>query len=1298
MDSLLVLGGEVQIMLSRPVNQLYVTSLRGATSPVVRTTSSLQTTLTICLSLVLLWGSESAFSMWTAEGASSADGAGIAYHPEWYREAWPSQPSELTESILVSLEPISGTSPPDGVQREGDCFFRRIHGVFRVPGTFASHNALKLGLVKPEALTILFQSDEDCIVFRYYPDYCQSWVAYRASVERLDDDRTWQTNALLATDQGRYRRSGTGSVIVFWENGSLVLARGGIRLMTVPFRGRPGEIRLAGKTLLRELRWLDGVPPPPVDRESVFPDTSPTTFFLSSVLTVNGSFPAGQQWERWGGFKDVIVQWDESGEITLAAEDAKERAYLAFPIAVKGVCDIIFRVRDASPGTGLFLADSDRRPIGGLGFYRHTQSGKLLFGFHAAQDDSWDRGVDPRKPLALTDGSQFLRITVAAGTMRYWVSADGKVWSLVEPASSNVDRRPAYCGLFITKGTQRRISLRDIYVYEGMIPLRDDLVRLTTEVPDRVLAAPDWDRWCEAVILSCPDTTTLRDWRMACAFRSIGENPPPHVGQPVLEQLWDDLLDCDGSPTEKLACSAVFARLVSLSDWGIYERLTPRLRRLAWQLAIEDANGAFTTAMDHWLRLPYWAQWRLPVFFADLYRHEMFSALGENDMEHLRQLSCCVQWAAVPGCDVVSDELRYLAQLTMSRVQSDGVGPSVPNSQVRQPLVVAATRSVYNFSREIEDALANADDQHVAHLVLLAGREETQALYQDLRDRNRWSSFSLFLRDLFATRPEVRQLVVEKGQELGKVQLRQAQSLGREDFAEQVLDRFPDTPIGAEAALWLGDRYLVLGDRTRAAAYYGRIGADAPSHVTSALLDRTTVCPSILKLVERDRRTDPEDVAVCLQDTRIIDQDVGCHLWESFRRGQSRFTLRPRFAVESPSIRRPQSLPDREFNWPKEHVTFSPFEDTLVMHAQADLRCYAWDGTFLWSQQSTVASENAVRAMVQMQPLLCSDRILGRRLTQRGSELVCLDLFDGHVIWARQVGDHVVSDPWIQDDRLYAVVITGSEFESYQLVLVCLDIRDGNIRERRPLVVLSNTLDQPVECRVVPMEHRFLVQANGCVMLFDCLGRTLWLRTFPWISPASPSWWHAQSWYAQQDPKPLIIGDQVFVSMRGGWFVASVELETGGLRWYQPVGNLLGLFAYSRGKLYLETSSGMWIMDGATGRKLGEYDWPSRAEKLVLPQFRQVITFRIRSDQRNRQRRSLYVECFRIDDGESAGAMEFPLDDRDLEWVGPVMAHLGKVYVFLARPNNPHRFEVYELVLETTNANGPHASHIGFLN
>ena len=1297
MDSLLALRGDDQITMSKPVNQSQVTSQTRVISTFVTTESILQMKLTICLLLLLLWANESAFLAWAAEEAPSADGAGIAYHPEWYREVWPSQPSQLTESILVSLEPISGTSPPESVQREGDWFFRRIDGSFRIPKTFAPHHAFKLGLVKPEALTILFQSNEDCTVFRYYPDYCQSWAAYRTSVEKSDDERTWQATALVATDQGRYRRSGTGSVIVFWENGSLVLARGGMRLMTVPFRGQPEEIRLSGKTLLRELRWLDGVPPPPLDQERVFPDEFATPFFLSSALTVNGSFPASQQWERWGGSKDVTVQWDESGEITLAAEDAKERAYLAFPITVKGVCDIIFRVRDASPGTGLFLADRDRRPIGGLGFYRHTQSGKLLFGFHSAQDDGWERGIDPRQPLALTDGSQFLRVTIAAGIMRYWVSADGKVWSLVEPASNNVDRRPAYCGLFITRGPQRRISLRDIYVYEGMTPLPDNLVRLTAEVPDSVVAAPDWDRWCEAVILNCPDTTTLRDWRMACAFRSIAENPPPHVGQRVLEQLWDDILDCNLSPAEKLACSAVFARLVSVSDWGIYEQLTPRFRRLAWQLAIEDPNGAFTTAVDHWLRLPYWAQWRLPVFFPDLYRHEMFSALGRNDAEQLRQLGSRVQWAAVPGCDVVSDELRYLGQSTMSRVQSDEIGPSLPNSQVRQPLVVATTRSVYNFSREIADALANADDQHVAQLVLLAGREETQALYQDLQDRNRWSSFSLFLRDLFTTRPGVRQLVVEKGQELGKVQLRQAQSLGREDLAEGVLYRFPDTPISAEAALWLGDRYLVLGDQARAAAYYEQIGANAPSHVRNALIERATVCPGIMKLAERDQQTDLGDVVLCAQDTAIVDQDVGRYLSESLRSDESTFTLKPRFAVESPSIHRPQSLPEREFNWLKEQVTFSPFEDTLVMHTQADLRAYTWDGALVWSQQSTVSSDNAVRAMVQMRPLLYSDRIIGRRLTQRGSELAALDLFDGHVIWTRQVGDHVVSDPWIQDDRLYAVVVTGSEFESYQLVLVCLDIRDGSVRQRWPLVVLSNTLDQPVESRVVPMGHRFLVQANGCLMLFDCLGRTIWLRTFPWISPASSGWWHAQSWYAQWDPKPLIVGDQVFVSMRGGWFVASVELETGRLRWYQPVGNLLGLFAYSRGKLYLETSAGMWIVDSATGRKLGEYDWPSRAEKLVIPQSRQVITFRIRSDRRNRQPKSLCVECFRIDDGQFLGGTEFPLDDRDLEWVGPVMSHLGKVYVFLARPNNPQKFEVFELVPETRNTDAPHPNHIGFL-
>ncbi|MGQ9762078.1 MAG: outer membrane protein assembly factor BamB family protein [Thermogutta sp.] len=1254
--------------------------------------------LLTCLLPLLLAGRNLLFSGQVAGCSPVEEGSEIVYHPEWYSEVWALQPDQLAGSIAVALEPIPQRPSPNNPQQDGEWFFRRLDGLFRIPGRFGSRSALKLGLVKPENVVLLVRSAEDCVIFRYYPDFYQSWVAYRVSAENLDDDRTWQPTALLATDQGRYRRSGTGSVLLFRENETIVLARGGIRLMTVPFRGQPEDVRISARTFLRELRWLEGVPPPPIDEERVFPISLATSCFLSSSLVTNGSFPASQQWQRWGGGKDVTVQWDESGEVTLAAEEAKERAYLAFPISVNGACDVVFRLNEATPGTGVFLADRERRPIGGVGFFRHHQSGKLLFGFHSAQDDSWERGVNPSQPLAVTDGTQFFRFSVCAGALRWWVSADGKIWSLVEPSSIHVDRRPVYCGLFITRGSQRRISLREIYVYEGMTPVVEELGQLTREVPDTVPMAPDWDRWCECVICSCPDTATLHRWRMACAFRTIAENPPAHVGQRVIEQLWDDFIDCELPATEKWAGSAIFASLVSTADWGTYERLMPRLRRLAWQTAVEHPERAFTSSLDQLLRLPYWAQWRLPVFFSDLYRHEMFSALARNDPQKSEELGDRVRWAAVPGCDVVSDELRFLGELMVSRVQTEGVRVGIPNAQIRQPLSVGAQRSAYNFSREIEAALAGGDDQHIARLVLLAGQEETQALYQDVRDRNRWSSFSLFLRDLFEARPGAQQLVLEKAQELGRVQLRQAQTLGREDLGEAVLSRFPDTPISAEAALWLGDRYLVLGDQARAAIYYKQIGPNAPLEIKHALRERAAACPGIGLLNEQRQQADLHDLLVFANDIPSIDPTVAHFFSEGFRSRETAFTLERRFAVEGPGIRRPHSMPEREFNWLKEQVTFSPFDDCFLMHAQADLRAFAWGGALIWSQQSTVSSDNAVRAMVQMYPVLDQDRLIGRLLTQRGSELVCLDFFDGHFVWTRHVGDHVVSDPWLQDDHLYALVATGSEFETYQLVLVSLDIRDGSVRHRSPLVVLSNAGDEPGECQVVPMGERFLVQANGSLMLFDCLGHPIWLRRFPWISPASSSWWHAQSWYAQRNSKPLVVGDHIFVSMRGGWFAASVDLNTGKLRWYQPVGHSVGIFAYTRGKLYLETLAGMWIMDGATGRKLGEYDWRPKAEKLAVPEARQVITFRLRGEQQHRGERSLRLECFRIDDGELIREIELPLADHELQWVGPVISHMGKVFVFLARPNNPRQLEVYELVLEHGRDEHPQLSHIGLLN
>ncbi len=1256
---------------------------------------------TVCFLTVLCLMGSVAFSQTDAEPARSTCGSGIDFHPAWYSEVWPTRAPQLAEAISDALVPVFDNASPDATQREGDFFFRRVNGTFQIASEFHEKKALKLGLVKPGDISLLFSCDGESIICRFYPNYHQSWAAYRAVVDSLNDSRTWQPIALLATDQGRYRQSGMGSVLVFWEAGNLVLACGGIRLITVPMKRPPEEIRLAGTTLLRELRWLDGVSVPPVDGEHLFPDPPdfPTSsLFLTSRMVVNGSFPASQPWELWPRSKDVAVLWDESGEIGLSANDIKERTYLAFPIAVNGVCDIVFRVGEATPGTGIFLADKDRRPIGGLGFYRHTQSGKLLFAFHTAQDDNWERGADPNQPLALTDASQWFRITVSAGILRYWISSDGKVWSQVGPISDHVDRHPAFCGVFLTRGAGRKIVLRHVYVYESLVPSDEKVASLVREVPDSIPSTSDWDRWCELVIRNCPDTSTLHEWRMACAFRSIAENPPSHLGQRILEQLWDDIISLDLPVYQKFTCSRLFARWVSSADWGIYERLTPRLRRLAWQLATDDPGHAFTATTEHLLRLPYWAQWRLPVFFTDLYRHELFALLAKNDSEHLHQLGLRVLRACPPGNDAVSDELRYLALATLARTQALDVMPNVTPNQARESLVVAPNRGAYNFAQEIAGALANNDHRQVTQLILLAGREEMESLYKDPSDPGRYCSFPLFVHNLLEQHPAVQQLILEQCQEIGKVQLRQAQTVGREDLAEQILYRFPNTPIAAEAALWLGDRYLVLGDRTRATAYYGYIGPNSPAELRDQLSQRAKACPQIVSLVQNDGGIVDKEGERITDDIVGIDGILGSAISKSLRTNANSVTLKYLFSVESPGIHRPQSMPDREFNWLKEQVTFSPLDDCLIMHAQADLRVFNWDGTLSWSQQSGVSSDNTARAMVTMWPILYQDRIICRRLTQRGSELVCLDLFDGHVIWAQRLGDYVGSNPWIQDDVVHAVVAAGLEFENYQLLLVSLDVRDGSVRQRSPLAILNNILDVPVECHVVPQERWFLVQANGCLMLFDRLGRPIWLRSFPWLAPASSSWWHAQSWYAQRDPSPLVVGDNVFVSMRGGWFVACVELSTGKLRWYQPVGHLLGLFACAAGKLYVETSGGMWILEASTGRKLGQYNWPARALKAIMTPTRLVMAFQSRTEERDRRHRRLILQWIQLDDGTLLREIDLGLIDRDLEWIGPVMVHHGKLYILLARPNQPQRFEVYELILAKDGSQYPATNQISVLH
>lgn len=1210
--------------------------------------------------------------------AAAANRSWPPYDPKWFSEVWQGDEVVSEAALRSLLESVPGGTYRIEQGPEGPWRFRFLEGSFRLRTQFEEGKALKLGLIRPERLSLFLVAPPEIIELRYHPNYYQAWAAYAIEPVSPENPLSGTPSALLATDQGRYRRSGLGTVFLFWKDGQLVLARGAVRLFTVPLKICPQEIWGVVRTRVREFAWVEGLEPPPDDEDGLLEGFvgGPTGFPKHELVA--GSRPADLGWSLWAQ-NGAQLQWHEDGSVELGGEEIKERTYAAFPVPRSRALEIVARFREATPGTGLFVADGDRRPIAGLGFFRRPGTGQLLFGYHSAQDDTWERAADNNQILPLTKGDRWFRLVVGGGIVKWWISPDGKHWSLVAPTAENTERAAAFCGLFLTRGQARRIHLEHIAVRELLDPARWCDRALADLVPESVFREPDPTRWWENVLRACPDEANLSDWVRACCIRSLEENPSSHLAQRILEQLWDEIAACDWPIEQKLAAGSRLALLASPRDWGVYERMPQRLGQMMWRELRFREMPAFSLLSDWYLRTPYWAEWRLPAFSEPLYRQELFAALAKDDREHLARLGVTVSCWAVPGSDAVSEALRYLGSVAIRRAGHQAVVRTpfaVDTHREDHPLKIEMGKPAYNFLQELQAMLGNRDYEGAARFILQAGEVEIHDFFPSPSQAGVWLSLPCYLESLKRQAPGFASALHSLGEKIGRLQLEQARATGREDVAGQILDRLPGTDSAAEAALWLGDRRLVLGRAAEAYCYYQKVLARSPEKAQGDLAERLKILRAIDPGI-----VPPESLAQVPADHHP-QKTLFVPVVPVLPVGS--LELRPRFTVESPGHRRAPSLPERELDWPGQQLGLVADDDLLLVHAQAEIRMYDMaTGTLLWAQQSTLQGDQRGMPLVRMRPFIQDGRVIGRVLQQHGPELAALDMFDGHIIWNLQPEGHVISDPWRLGNEVYAVVAKETEGERVDLALACVDPQAGRLRSLKPLFSLRNTIGDPLDCRMASMGTRFVGQLRGTVFLGDVTGNVAWVRAIPWVAPPSDSWWPSQDWYLQDNPPPLVCEEGIVVTARGSWCITCLVPEDGSVKWQRAIGRLAGLLGYRDTKLYVKTTRGVEILDARSGDWLAEISHPGVQEWLYVEDPPALVALAIVTAPQGRGDSRLEVTWYRPDDGVCIGQASAALPDRRLSWLGPVIVQQNHVLLFCGSFASPTVRSCFHLEIST---------------
>ena len=233
-----------------------------------------------------------------------------------------------------------------------------LTGLARLKAPWPADAVLWLSLDDTKPLSLHFWHPREGVTLRFYrSSYWQSWVAYRITRRpgeqlALGDQQLVVGDpgmALLSTDDRRAGLTPAGTYAVRHQDGSLVMTKGDVRLLTVPMAAPPSEVYLeADAAPLYGLAMARSGPVPaePVrERPIVMRGDRP------AVLRWQEDLPAGAAFKRLS-----------DGRVRLLASKTTSLASASVPLIRPGLYEVVFELEDPMPGTGIYLGDDQSRP------------------------------------------------------------------------------------------------------------------------------------------------------------------------------------------------------------------------------------------------------------------------------------------------------------------------------------------------------------------------------------------------------------------------------------------------------------------------------------------------------------------------------------------------------------------------------------------------------------------------------------------------------------------------------------------------------------------------------------------------------------------------------------------------------------------------------------------------------------------------------------------------------------------------------------------------------------------------
>ncbi len=712
----------------------------------------------------------------------------------------------------------------------------------------------------------------------------QVWAAHR--IARPNSQSAAVIGELLTTDCGRWQQTLFGTIELRAEGGRLLLTRGDLPILMVPFENAPDEIVFDGRVKFRDISMYrgDALPVAKLDRFRLqpgpnrFADKTPAQLDWTAKKLVGATFgpvlAAGQK---------------DAAAVELASTTAaKELVWSAVEVPKLGLSEVIFRVEHADPGTGVYFGAANGQPQDRLGFVWDPTGGRLALAQMWAGETVLERPFDPNLIAAppFVSESQWFRLISGVGFVSVWVSTDGENWGWIgDHPYPNQGSRNASVGVYALPGADRRIRLSHLAVRD--LPLVASIA--AAEVCQQVdlaklepLDVRDFGSWLQQVVRTRPKGVEFPEWRRACAVESLRAVPNPVLGQSLLSGLLADGLFGDfdakdaaqaarlsqpagdnnaGEPpalqqtehdlrllTEAALLHNVFDYPTGIQFNQLWHSVAEKLIALREsQPEYADAPLVVEESILAMLSARLWTGPVIAITPQDAVRRELVRLVQTGRSKELLGFVDRLTFWNTPGhpgqfwwgqIDPLYNAIQW-AELSSHRGMSSDQQTrrlnwprrwkAVP-APLRHSLAQPLSKEAYNVMAEFQAAISGKAFADACQVIGSAATGQLLGLLPDSRDDKLLVAFPNAVALAMEEHAELRGTMNDKFGAIGRLRVRQANESGDAEQLEAATVQFFGTVAAAESERWLGDHAFAAGQFPQARNHYRKALAGFGRH------------------------------------------------------------------------------------------------------------------------------------------------------------------------------------------------------------------------------------------------------------------------------------------------------------------------------------------------------------------------------------------------------------------------------------------------------------------------------------